>query len=179
MRRLVLACTALAVLVACSGQPSPIEPSAGFSGAASGSSATVPSPSVTPPALPKVAERRDDEGMASFVGFWIYTLNFSVDARNPGPLQEISLRSCEGCASYIRQIRSDRESHIRSEGFKWVPQSATFDGLHSVRVSVDAAEFRRIKAGGDRETVRASNYEIGFDLKWTDGSWHVEELYLP
>lgn len=99
MRRLVLACAALACLVGCSGQPDPIEPTSG----SSSKPRTSPGPisTLTPPALPKLAERNDATGAANFVLYWVKVSNYAALTGDTELLRSISSPDCEGCNRYI------------------------------------------------------------------------------
>lgn len=175
MRRVVYACAALVVLTGCSRSPDPIEPAPNARPEPSAASSAGP----TPPALPKIAERNDATGAASFAGYWIHVLNFAVAQQDPAPLHLVSSQDCQGCASYVRQIEEDKRGGIRSPGFKWTPESATFDGPTSVTVKVAAAGYQRLGPHTNQQVIRPSTYEVGFDLEWENGSWRVLEMYLP
>jgi len=178
MRRLGFTCAVLTLLAlaACSGDPAPIEPSAASS---SSPAAARPTSTLTPPQLPKQAERKDATGAAAFAGYWIHVLNFAVGSADPDPIQAISMPTCEGCESYVQQIESDRENGIRSEGFKWTPTSVSFEDSNRLDVKLSAAKYRRSQKHHVVKLVPEDKYTIGFELTWANNEWIVRELYLP
>jgi hypothetical protein len=101
MRRFVLACgivVGLGLAGCRSGQPEPIEPTAGATHAPS----AVPTSSLTPPPLPKVAMRNDETGAANFVLYWVKVSNYAAQTGDTDLLREISAPDCEGCNRYIK-----------------------------------------------------------------------------
>ncbi len=94
MRRLGLACAALIMLSACSGEPTPIEPKAKAS-----ESSTAPSAGATstlkPPTLPAAAKRNDETGAANFVNYWVKVFELRVhNRRHLTLLRSISAPEC-------------------------------------------------------------------------------------
>lgn len=178
MRRLVgLACAALVLLPACSGAPTPIEPTAEAPESRRGSSA-VAEPTTLPEAPPYLNEA-SLRGRAAFAGYWIHLLNYSVATGTTKYLRGASSPACRGCNNYLDQINTDRRNSVRSTGFRWVPVSATPGDSHDVLVRIETRAYIRTSRDGTSVKVRAANYEVGFELERYGSKWRARELYLP
>lgn len=177
MRRLGLTCAALIVLAACGGAPTPIEPTAKTSG-----SNAAPSADASPAGLPETppyVEEASPRGRAAFAGYWIHLLNYSVTTGTTRHLENASSPACNGCNNYLRQIEKDKREEVRSKGFRWVPVSAAPGDANDVLVDVDADGYVRASKDGTTVKVRATQYEVGFELERHGSEWRVRELYLP
>jgi hypothetical protein len=126
MRRLVLVGAALLVLslAACSGAPEPIEPSA------AASSAPRPRSTLTPPPLPKQAERKDATGAANFVLYWVKAYNYAASTGDTYAMRDHS-SECDVCVGYADDFDALRPSQLL-QGDAWkltnIKQSKTDEG---------------------------------------------------
>ena len=177
MRRLGLACAALIVLPACSGEPTPIEPKATASESGAASSATTETTSV--PRVPPYVAEISLRGRAAFAGYWIHLLNYSVATGTTRHLEAVSSPACSGCNNYLDQIEKDRRNGVRSDGFQWTPVSAAPGETNDVLVGVEARAYVRASKAGTSVEVRSAQYEVGFELERHGSKWRTRELYLP
>ena len=179
MRRLLgLACAALIVLSACGREPTPIEPKPKASASGAPASAD-PNRAETRPEPPPYVDEASVRGRATFAGYWIHLLNYSVTTGTTEHLEGASSPACDGCANYINQIRKDRQEGVRSTEFRWKPVSADPGRGNDVLVQVDARAYQRTSRSGDPIRVNADRYEVGFELERHGSSWRARELYIP
>jgi hypothetical protein len=97
MRRLVFACAVLVVLTGCGRAPTPIEPGRHKTPSPTAAATT----GLTPPVLPKIAQRHDATGAANFVLYWVKVSNYAARTGDTALLRTISAPDCEGCNRYI------------------------------------------------------------------------------
>ena len=179
MRRLLgLVCAALIILSACGREPTPIEPKPKTSPSGAAPSAST-SPAETLPEPPPYVDEASVRGRATFAGYWIHLLNYSVTTGTTNHLEAVSSPACDGCANYITQIRKDRQEGVRSIDFQWKPVTADPGAGNDVLVHVDARAYERTSKNGDPVRVDADRYEVGFELERDGSSWRARELYLP
>jgi hypothetical protein len=178
MRRLVLVGEALLVLslAACSGAPEPIEPSA------AASSAPRPRSTLTPPPLPKQAERKDATGAANFVLYWVKVSNYAALTGDTALLRSISAPDCEGCNRYIDLYErtyaaggylrgaSERLASVETE----VGREETYV---RARMNSPTGAFKGSKSAHVERTPPES-VEVVFAASHSSGSWLMTQIGL-
>lgn len=185
MRRLVLTCTAFVVvglISACSRTPEPIEPTGKASTATDASSAPRPSSTLTPPTLPKLAERNDATGAANFVLYWVKVSNYAALTGDTQLLREISAPDCSGCNRYIELYEKTYESggYIRGAG-EHISNVATETGQDEtyVRAQVDSPKglFKPSKSAAAKMTPRET-LTVVFASRRSGESWAMTQVGL-
>jgi len=107
-----IALAAVLLLGACSGDPSPKEPT-------ETASKPTPTSTATLPAMPDQAKEDSKEGAAAFVDHWIQVLNYSMATGDVRELSRLSHDDCAGCREYIDAIRTMYQSGGYRNGGDW------------------------------------------------------------
>jgi len=107
-----IALAAVLLLGACSGDPSPKEPT-------ETASKPTPTSTATLPAMPDQAKEDSKEGAAAFVDHWIQVLNYSMATGDVRELSRLSTDNCSGCQKYVESIRSMYERGGYLKGGMW------------------------------------------------------------
>lgn len=159
----------LLTLGACSSDPEPKEPKR---------TATSATPTATPPTMPAQAKEDTPEGAFSFSRHFVDTLNFGVSTGATEPLASLSSESCSACVKYRQTIESDHRDGGQVEGFKWTITDGEVLADSSVKLEVDASEYRKKSTKKPSWTVvPKAHYKFEVALRHVDGSWQVQELY--
>jgi len=178
MRRLVLVGAALLVMAACSAEPAPIEPKA----SASPHTSPRPTSALTPPLLPKQAERKDATGAANFVLYWVKVSNYAALTGDTDLLRSISAPDCEGCNRYIdlyeRTYAAGGYLRGASEHLKSVEtESGKSDTYVRARVTSPQGRFKAAKTARTQITP-AEALTITFAVRNSSESWVMTQIGL-
>lgn len=138
MRRMVLPILAM-VLMACSGETEPPEES------------PEPTPEVTAPALPELAEDDSPAGAEAFARHYIEVLNYSALTGDTALLEELSADDCSGCIKYIELYKSTYENGGYFKNSDW---------------SVEDTEVWQL-AGG---------YDVALDISTREGTSRASDV---
>jgi hypothetical protein len=181
MRRFVLACSALICfgMSGCrAGQPEPIEPKAGATHAPS----PVPTSSLTPPALPKLAKRADATGAANFVLYWVKVSNYAALTGDTDLLRTISTPDCEGCNRYIRLYEKTYADggYFRGGDRSLDDVSTTSDGaITYISASLVATRGRfKMNSKAAEEASPHESTPVTFVARRTDVDWTMTDIGL-
>ena len=104
MRLVGLTCAALVMLAACSGEPTPIEPTSKPSATKVDSSAD-PTSTLKPPTLPAAAKRNDETGAANFVLYWVKAFNYAARTGDSDEMRRFAA-GCKVCLGYADDFES-------------------------------------------------------------------------
>lgn len=178
MRRLAVASAALVVLAACSGDPAPIEPK----DPASSTASPRPTSTLTPPTLPKPAERKDATGAANFVLYWVKVSNYAALTGDTDLLRTISAPDCEGCKRYIDLYeRTYAAGGYFRGGSRTVEHvNATADGNDfyiSADLQAEAGSFK-LDSSASRRASEAETTSVTFRATRDDSSWSMTDIGL-
>ena len=170
MRSFVLAIAALLLVASCTDDPEPIEPKPTAS----------PKPTATAPALPTEATKETPDGSIAFVAHWIDVFNFSANSGDLTALRELNGPDCEGCEIYDDIVADANRGSAEVRGFRWSPGKAHLSKEQQLVVTIRSSPYKvRESASDEWSEIRGDSYQLGFDLEWSDGRWHVAELYQP
>lgn len=180
MRRLVLACAALACLAACASDPEPIEPKAGTSRAPNPSAA--PTSTLTPPTLPKVAQRSDATGAANFVLYWVKAADYAAWTGDVDLLEQISADDCAGCNSYLKVVRDT----YAAGGYFQEGEQSIRSCKHTLEASehfftcrVDTERARSKKSTASAVIVSPAEFAtVEYAVKQASGDWLMTQIGL-
>jgi hypothetical protein len=178
MRPLVFVAAVLLVVAACSGEPAPIEPEV------SASSLTPPRPTstLTPPTLPKPAERKDATGAANFVLYWVKVTDYASWSGDTDILRSLGAASCGGCNDYVDLIDRTYAAGGFFRGGKRTLSSCRHevDGpthYFTCEVSASPSTFRLSTNGKVQKSPQAkSNVEYAVS-RWGD-VWQLKQIGL-
>lgn len=178
MRRVVIISCLLLVITACRSQE-PIEPTPTPKPTATTSSAA--DPDIKAPTLPAQARKNTAEGAASFVGYWVQTLNFASRTGDTRQLRRISDEDCGGCTSYAELFEKtyadggffrDSDWSIRKLKIK----QGGSEHLILARVTAPPGTYRKSAGQPVRNGTREDS-RLAFTLKF-DGGWSMTQFGL-
>lgn len=170
MRTFALAIAATLLLTSCTDDPEPIEPKPSIS--------AKPSPSA--PGLPKDATTDTPDAAIAFAAHWIDTFNFAVNSGQLDAFAALNEPGCKGCQSYEEEIVRLNNGSAEVRGFAWTGGKTSLNGKREVEVAIRSKEYEVRDSATDKwSRVRAAKYQLGLELRWSDGQWAVRELYIP
>ena len=143
MRRMVLPVLVM-MLVGCSGEPDPPEETAS------------PTPEITAPALPELADDDSPAGAEAFARHYIEVLNYASATGDTDPLDELSSEHCSGCRKYIDLYRSTYEDGGFFKDSDWkVEESQVWkvSGGYDVALKVSTVEGTSRASSTDQTRV--------------------------
>lgn len=162
-----IALAAVLLLGACSGDPSPKEPT-------ETASKPTPTSTATLPAMPDQAKEDSPEGAAAFVTYWVKVSNYAAATGDVKELSRLSSPNCEGCQSYIDLYRETYERGGYFIGGDWrleevnIAQAADVRYVET-RISWGGSRYRT-DADADEEAGAAGEETITFEYR--DGLIH-------
>ncbi|MGH3851792.1 MAG: DUF6318 family protein, partial [Pseudonocardiaceae bacterium] len=150
-------------------------------------SATPAEPSPSPAAsaasqIQSAAEGRSDSAAQAFALFYLEVYNEALKTGDTALLKSLAKRSCETCATYVRQIRETYDAGGTIEGGDVTPISfvaAPDDDrdLALIEVEVKVAEQRFVDDKGKAETTfPVEKGDLVFREVREDGRWVVKEI---
>ena len=174
MRLIGLTCAALVMLAACSGEPTPIEPTSKPSPTKPASSAGGTS-SLEPPKLPAAAKRNDETGAANFVLYWVKAFNYAARTGDTELLREVSEAGCAGLQRTSIWLRND--VFAKGDLFPVAPSKRHVNesGLEGYLVTADVVPRRTLRAARRRKAEKSSAEErrCWISPSLTASGWNV------
>ena len=168
MRSITLAIAAVLLLGSCS-DPEPIEPTA-----------SAPAEPTSAPTLPAKADEETPDGAIAFVAHWIETFNFAVNTGAIDTFIALNRPTCGGCKSYENQIIKSNKDSAAVRNFRWVGGESSLREDRTLEATIRARDYEvRDSAVEEWARVRGSAFKLGFELRWDDERWQVDELYVP
>jgi uncharacterized protein DUF6318 len=141
-----------------------------------------PSPTLTPPPAPTAA--RTPAGAEAFVRYFWATYNYAYATLDPKPLQAISDKACELCASAAKNVDHLRQEGKRVDGGEVVVTVAVSPGLQKDHGVIVVTVLKQ-NAGtvssetGDVEDIQAVPSHRGYvGLWWSGGKWTVNGVTI-
>jgi uncharacterized protein DUF6318 len=141
-----------------------------------------PSPTLTPPPAPTAA--RTPAGAEAFVRYFWATYNYAYATLDPKPLQAISDKACELCASAAKKVNQLKQADKRIQGWDVVVVAAVSPPIQKRRGVIVATNLRQnagtsISAAGEVEALKAVPNHRGYvGLRWIDGRWSVDGISI-
>ena len=140
MRLIGLSCAALVMLAACSGEPTPIEPTSTPVPTKPASSAGGTS-TLEPPKLPAAAKRNDETGAANFVLYWVKAFNYAARTGDSDEMRRFAA-GCKVCLGYADDFEALAPTK-RAAGEAWTLSDVNVvrtDRGYEVEATVTASE---------------------------------------
>jgi len=157
-----IALAAVLMLGACSGDPTPKEPT----GTAS---KPTPTSTATPPAMPDQAKEDSKEGAAAFVSHWVEASNYAAETGDVEQLSSLSSSGCGGCKTYIDLYRTTYDAGGYFRGGAWRTSDVEVaDAGESfiVRVTVSWAASKFKEHADDSEHIEgAGSDKLTFEVR--------------
>lgn len=181
MRRLVLACLALALLPACGREPQPIEPTSNLP-TTHAANYHAPTGTPTPPALPKIARRKDATGAANFVLYWVDVSNYAAVTGDTKLLRTISDPRCDGCNRYIHLYEKTYAAGGYIEGGTdhldaISTELGTSETFVRARVNSTHGQFKASRKA-EAEKTPAESTTIVFAVRQSVRGWSMTQIGL-
>lgn len=119
-------------------------------------------PAVTAPVMPELGNEFSAEGVATFVKYYVNTLNYAALTGDTNRLDALSSDGCESCASYIGLYETTYEAGGRFTGGTWTLAKAavTFtdaDDPSYVTAVIRASRGTQKLASGEAESATAAS----------------------
>ncbi len=153
MRRMVLPILAM-VLMACSGETEPPEES------------PEPTPEVTAPALPELAEDDSPAGAEAFARHYIEVLNYTALTGDTALLEELSADDCSGCIKYIELYKSTYENGGYFTGGEWTVEAVSVDfsaGMQEQYLTLELSVATGTQSLPDKEKQSTEAYKTNVE----------------
>ena len=119
-------------------------------------------------------------GAIAFIRHWIDVFSFAVGTGAIDAFEALNIASCGGCKSYEDQIRKSNENSAEIREFKWTGGKSVLRDDRTLEATIRSSDYKvRDSTTQEWSTVRGSTFKLGFELRWVDGKWQVDELYVP
>ena len=181
MRLIGLTCAALVMLAACSGEPTPIEPTSTPVPTKPASSAGGTS-TLEPPKLPAAAKRNDETGAANFVLYWVKASDYAALTGDTELLREVSEANCEGCRRYIDLYETTYSEGGSFSGGQHRLRNVTTESSDSatyVTADVVAAPGRYVlRHGAPEKSSAEETTKLTFLTAIRNGMWVMYDVGL-
>ncbi|WP_415002849.1 DUF6318 family protein [Aeromicrobium sp.] len=158
------------VVAGCAAEPRPIEPEASASASAT----------LAVPVVPVAAGENTPEGAEAFLHYYIEVINYASHTGDTGPLQQASTPDCTGCQDYVNHFNEwDARGGSTTDGdwsiseIEQVPHAT--DAAWVVTLHL-AAGFYIESKGAERKRFEASDEEVTFVARFTNGGWQMAQL---
>lgn len=147
---------AIALLGACTDDPTPLEPTA--------TPSATPSPTPQAPPMPELALEDSEAGAIAFVEHYIEVFNYAANTGDVEPLRALSHPDCEGCESYATSFEEQYQAGGYNRSFEWIVKSTeVIENVVEFEVIADAYEYSE-SASSDLRPITRDEYEIGLAL---------------
>jgi hypothetical protein len=165
---------ALALLAACSSDPTPVEPDP--------TPSTSATPTIAVPTAPAQASEDSPEGAAAFVKHYVDVFNYAAATGDVDELSRLSSPDCTGCQSYIDLYRDTYEAGGYFKGGDWKlgdlrVKYGTAETYLTTTITSDPSRYRDTKADPEKQDP-GEDSTVSFGAARTSGSWLVTQMGL-